>query len=103
MSITNYIPYTPTTGQWVALQKLGVFFESNEYHVFVFQGYAGTGKTTLLKGVLDYLDSVKRPYRLMASTGRAARVLTNKTRYSYPSKCMVGHCKIYTGHSARWV
>ncbi len=79
MSITTYMPYEPTTGQWVAIQKLSVFFESNDEQVFVLQGYAGTGKTTLLKGVLDYLDSLKRPYRLMASTGRAARVLTNKT------------------------
>ena len=79
MSITTYMPYEPTTGQWVAIQKLSVFFDSAVEQVFVLQGYAGTGKTTLLKGVLDYLDSVKRPYRMMASTGRAARVLTNKT------------------------
>jgi ATP-dependent exoDNAse (exonuclease V) alpha subunit len=79
MSITTYIPYTPTTGQWVAIQKLGVFFESDEFQVFVLKGYAGTGKTTLLKGVLDYLDSIKRPSRLMAYTGRAARVMTQKT------------------------
>ncbi len=79
MPITTYMPYEPTTGQWVAIQKLSVFFDSDDEQVFVLQGYAGTGKTTLLKGVLDYLDSIKRPYRLMASTGRAARVLSNKT------------------------
>lgn len=79
MPITTYMPYEPTTGQWVAIQKLSVFFDSAEEQVFVLQGYAGTGKTTLLKGVLDYLDSIKRPYRMMASTGRAARVLSNKT------------------------
>ena len=78
MSITTYIPYTPTTGQWVAIQKLGVFFD-NTNHVFILKGYAGTGKTTLLKGVLDYLDSIKRPSRLMAYTGRAARVMAQKT------------------------
>lgn len=79
MSITNFIPYTLTTGQWVAIQKLSVFFESNDYQLFVLKGYAGTGKTTLLKGVLDYLDSIKRPSKLMAYTGRAARVMTQKT------------------------
>ncbi len=79
MPITTYMPYEPTTGQWVAIQKLSVFFENNTDQVFVLQGYAGTGKTTLLKGVLDYLDSVKQSYRLMASTGRAARVLANRT------------------------
>lgn len=79
MSITSFLSYSPTTGQWLAIQKLDVFLESEEYQVFILMGYAGTGKTTLLKGVLDYLDSIKRPYRLMASTGRAARVLANKT------------------------
>jgi len=64
MPITTFIPYTPTTGQWVAIQKLGVFFESDEFQVFVLKGYAGTGKTTLLKGVLDYLDSIKLPSRM---------------------------------------
>jgi len=82
MSITTYMPYTPTTGQWVAIQKLSVFFDSEAEQVFVLQGYAGTGKTTLLQGVFDYLDAQKRPYRLMASTGRAARVLANKTERS---------------------
>jgi hypothetical protein len=79
MPITTYMPYEPTTGQWVAIQKLSVFLENDDNQVYVLQGYAGTGKTTLLKGVLDYLDSVKKTYRLMASTGRAARVLANKT------------------------
>jgi hypothetical protein len=79
MSITTYMPYEPTTGQWVAIQKLGVFFDNDADEIFVLQGYAGTGKTTLIQGVLDYLDAQKRPYRLMASTGRAARVLSNKT------------------------
>lgn len=78
MSITTYMPYEPTTGQWVAIQKLSVFFDGDD-QVFVLQGYAGTGKTTLIQGVLDYLDTEKRPYKLMASTGRAARVLANKT------------------------
>ncbi len=78
MPILTFIPYTPTTGQWVAIQKLGVFFENND-HVFVLKGYAGTGKTTLLKGVLDYLDSIKHPSRLMAYTGRAARVMAQKS------------------------
>ena len=45
MSITTYMPYTPTTGQWVAIQKLSVFFENSD-HVFILKGYAGTGGCT---------------------------------------------------------
>ena len=83
--------FEPTTGQWLALQKLEVFFEQ-DYEVFILQGYAGTGKTTLLKGVLDYLDSINLPYRLMASTGRAAKVLANKTGRNV----LTIHSTIYT-------
>lgn len=78
MPITSFFPFEPTTGQWVAIQKLAVFF-GNTDNIFILKGYAGTGKTTLLKGILDYLDSLKRPSRLMAFTGRAARVMANKT------------------------
>lgn len=78
MSITDFIPYELTTGQWLAISKMQVFFK-DENHVFILKGYAGTGKTTLLKGILDYLDAEKHPYKLMASTGRAARVLANIT------------------------
>jgi hypothetical protein len=78
MPITPYLPYTPTPGQAIAVSKMADFF-ANDDRIFVLQGYAGTGKTTLLKGVLDYLDAIDRPYELMASTGRAARVLSVKT------------------------
>ena len=63
----------------MAVNMLDVFFESPQ-QVFVLQGYAGTGKTTLLKVVLDYLEDKDTTCRLLASTGRAARVLSLKTK-----------------------
>lgn len=78
MPITRFLPYTPTNCQASALQNMIDFF-NNQDRIFILQGYAGTGKTTILKGVLDYLDSIKVPYGLMASTGRAARVMSLKT------------------------
>jgi hypothetical protein len=78
MSIKDFIPYKLTNGQWLAISKMEIFLR-DENHVFILNGYAGTGKTTLLKGILDYLDAEKHPYKLMASTGRAARVLANIT------------------------
>jgi ATP-dependent exoDNAse (exonuclease V) alpha subunit len=54
-------------------------FFNNDKDVFIFKGYAGTGKTSLIKGVIKYLISVKHPYTLMASTGRAAKILSEKT------------------------
>ncbi len=47
--------------------------------VFMLKGYAGTGKTTLLQGVCRYLASRQQDYRLLAPTGRAAMVLSQKT------------------------
>ena len=94
--IKSHIPFEPTTGQWLALQKLDVFIEQ-DFEVFILQGYAGTGKTTLMKGVLDYLDTIKRPYRLMASTGRAAKVLANKTS----RKVLTIHSTIYSLDEAK--
>ncbi|MBK6329258.1 MAG: AAA family ATPase [Bacteroidetes bacterium] len=52
-----------------------MLFTQTEDQIFVLKGYAGTGKTTLLKGVLDYLESLKTSVIAMAPTGRAARVL----------------------------
>jgi len=43
------------------------------------KGYAGTGKTTLIKGIIEYLEAKDKSYILMAPTGRAAKVLRDKT------------------------
>jgi ATP-dependent exoDNAse (exonuclease V) alpha subunit len=49
--------------------------------VFILQGYAGSGKTTLLKGFVEYLKSLEKKYQLMAPTGRAAKVINQKTGF----------------------
>ena len=46
--------------------------------VFILRGYAGTGKTTMVKIIADYIAQT-RHVSLMAPTGRAARVLAQKT------------------------
>lgn len=43
------------------------------------RGYAGTGKTTLVKTFIEELRSRKQDFILLASTGRAAKILTNAT------------------------
>lgn len=69
-----------TNDQRNALEKLQAFLESDE-RVFVLQGYAGSGKTTLLKGLVEYLKSLDQKYQLMAPTGRAAKVINQKTGF----------------------
>ena len=67
-----------TNDQHCALEKLFAFLDSDE-RVFILQGYAGSGKTTLLKGFVEYLISLEKRYQLMAPTGRAAKVINQKT------------------------
>lgn len=67
-----------TNDQRNALEKLHAFLESDE-RVFILQGYAGSGKTTLLKGFVEYLEAQRKKYQLMAPTGRAAKVIREKT------------------------
>jgi tRNA A37 threonylcarbamoyladenosine biosynthesis protein TsaE len=67
-----------TNDQRNALEMLQAFLESDE-RVFILQGYAGSGKTTLLKGFVEYLEFLEKKYQLMAPTGRAAKVIREKT------------------------
>lgn len=53
-------------------------FMNGDSSVFILRGYAGTGKTTMVKVIADYLAQ-ERYVVLMAPTGRAARVLAAKT------------------------
>lgn len=77
---THFKHINLTNDQRYALEKLSEFLESNE-RMFILQGYAGSGKTTLLKGVIEYLQSLEKKYQLMAPTGRAAKVINQKTGF----------------------
>lgn len=93
-----------------AFDMFKTFCESPTEKVFILKGYAGTGKTTLLKFFIDYLierhylnsldydtsmssvQSVKGKFFVpMASTGRAAKILSNKI--GQPATTV--HSKIY--------
>ena len=66
-----------TTKQQEVFDQIKEFIESDA-SVFILRGYAGTGKTTMVKQVADYVAGI-RDLHLMAPTGRAARVLHEKT------------------------
>jgi tRNA A37 threonylcarbamoyladenosine biosynthesis protein TsaE len=70
--------YTLTEDQKAALTQLDEFLAS-DVNCFLLKGYAGTGKTFLTKGVVRYLNGHKWEVRLMAPTGRAARILSDRT------------------------
>lgn len=79
MSIFNHFKHLNLSpGQETTLTKLEAFLDS-PVQVFMLKGYAGSGKTTILKGLTEYLKSNKKEFILMAPTGRAAKVLRDKT------------------------
>ena len=69
-----------TTEQARALEEMKSFVATPEENIFILKGYAGTGKTTLLSVLLDYLDRQRISYDLMAPTGRAAKVMRDKLK-----------------------
>lgn len=66
-------------------------FINSDVRVFVLTGYAGTGKTTMVQEMLRVLRERRNTYRLLASTGRAAKILQNT---SGEEACTV-HSMIY--------
>lgn len=70
-----------TDSQKRAYSKLMEFVMDEEAKIFILKGYAGTGKTTLMRKLVEEMNSRHEPYSLLASTGRAAKILANATGY----------------------
>ena len=68
---------TLTDDQQRVLKRILDFVDGKDDRVFILKGYAGTGKTTLMRFLIKELDRKNRYYRLVAPTGRAAKVMEN--------------------------
>ena len=74
--------YEPTGEQASVIDMLSDFLLSNEGQksqwmlgeAFLLQGFAGTGKTTLVSALVKTLDQLRQRCVLMAPTGKAAKV-----------------------------
>ena len=64
--------------QQKAMERFDTFLE-DEASVFILKGYAGTGKTTIVKEMIAKLTKKQAACHLLASTGRAAKILANAT------------------------
>ncbi len=87
-------PYEPTEGQDKLLGELAVFLTlswKQQNALFILRGYAGTGKTTVVKALVDTLPRIGKKTALLAPTGRAAKVLTTYTK----KEANTIHRKIY--------
>jgi hypothetical protein len=65
--------------QSACLSSLEAFLSDPEQRIFLLKGYAGTGKTFLAKGITEFLAAQGRAFRLAAPTGRAAKIISEKT------------------------
>ncbi|MBM3159926.1 MAG: AAA family ATPase [Bacteroidetes bacterium] len=69
-----------TPDQQHTLLEFKRFDESSQkFPLMLIKGYAGTGKTTLVAWLVDLFKNEKRKFKLLAPTGRAAKVLANYT------------------------
>ena len=71
-----------TPNQLQVFNLLLDFINNNKASIFILCGYAGTGKTTMMKEVIHVLEQRKLAFSLLASTGRAAKILSNATNHS---------------------
>ena len=69
-----------TSQQQQVLDNIKTFLDS-DVSVFILKGYAGTGKTTMIRTIIDEIKNREKKPILMAPTGRAARVLESKNSW----------------------
>lgn len=67
-----------TESQQRVLDKMIQFLDGSD-KVFTLKGFAGTGKTTLMRFLIRHLQEHERGYHLLASTGRASTILNAAT------------------------
>ncbi len=80
-TIFDLLPFEATRQQAEALYRLEEFVSTDcTDDVFILRGAAGTGKTSLVKAVIDFLNDREVGFYLTAPTGRAAKVLGHKTQ-----------------------
>lgn len=89
-------PLTMTAHQRGLLADLPAFLKGPEA-VLILRGPAGTGKTTLIREISQRLSERRIPVVLMAPTGRAARILQQRT--GRPASTM--HRFLYQHHACK--
>lgn len=86
------ISFDATINQKKIIESLSEFLTQEDYSkIFILNGYAGTGKTTLISALVAALKDLGIKCVLLAPTGRAAKVLT---QYSSQTAYTI-HKKIY--------
>ncbi|NVO21439.1 MAG: AAA family ATPase [Bacteroidetes bacterium] len=76
--ILKEFPYSPTQGQEILIRMLAEFVvaQNDQFPLFLLEGFAGTGKTTIVSTLVKVLPKAGYQAVLLAPTGRAAKVLS---------------------------
>ena len=78
--LATYFQYELTPSQEILTEGLaGLLSKELEESILIIKGFAGTGKTTMMKAFAELLKEFSIPAVMMAPTGRAAKVLSNYT------------------------
>jgi exodeoxyribonuclease-5 len=92
-TLRGFLTVEPTSEQIKALDLSQEFINQNQPDDFlVIRGSAGTGKSTMVKAITDYLTTKERKFVLAAPTAKAAKVIQGKTGFT--AKTI--HSLIYT-------
>jgi exodeoxyribonuclease-5 len=76
--VESYFLHSFTEDQKNAMDVFMRFFNSEkQFCLYILQGFAGTGKSSLVAAIVKSLQEIKIKTRLLAPTGRAAKVLSN--------------------------
>lgn len=75
--ITSEKSFRLSAGQERAINRLKLFVSRPGKGIFILKGYAGTGKSTLIREFIRELVRKEKTFSLMASTGRASKIISN--------------------------
>ncbi|RZL39960.1 MAG: helicase, partial [Pedobacter sp.] len=82
ITILDFLQFDcPTNQQKIALLEMSAFIQSeNKKDFYILCGAAGTGKTSITTALIGYMNSRLVNYKIVAPTGRAARVIGRKSK-----------------------
>lgn len=81
--IRRQLPFEPTKQQKELIELLAQFCcMPTDTKAFILKGFAGTGKTSIVSGLIMAMKTLGQNTVLLAPTGRAAKVLSNYSNHS---------------------
>ena len=95
--ILNHLPFEPNMEQMALIHGVSYFLsQRSQNEVFVLNGYAGTGKTSIMGALVKALRDIKKKTVVLAPTGRAAKVAAN---LAFGNASTI-HKRLFKGNSA---